>query len=254
MIFRNIVFSAVVVGIIAGSLYGLFQQLQINPIIYAAEAYEVNSAEIKAGGHAHGSGSVQAAHDHGEAWAPNDGVERILSTLVANILVAIAFSLLMISVMSLHNLKSNKPRLNCKTGIIWGAGLMLSIFVAPSLLGLHPEIPGTISQALGQRQIWWVISVLATAAGLLLLYYGSAVFKITAVAWLALPQILGAPVSSTHGYANTDPAAIEALHQLSNQFVIMTTIGMTIFCTLIGALCGFACSRFVRVTNTSLAV
>lgn len=246
MTFRNIVFSAVVVGIIAGSLYGLFQQFQINPIIYAAEAYEVSSSEVATETHEHSSNSAEAAHSHGSGWSPEDGFERITSTLVANILTAITFSIFMIAVMSLHNLKSNKPHLNWKTGILWGVGLMLSMFVAPSLLGLHPEIPGTVSESLGQRQIWWVSSTIATALGLLLLYYGSTAFKIAGGVLLVLPQILGAPTPETHGYANTDPVAVEALNQLSSQFVTMTTIGMTIFCLLIGALSGFASTRFVR--------
>lgn len=250
MTFRNIVFSAVVVGIIVGTLYGLFQQFHINPILYAAEAYEVGSAEVPAHTHNHSNDNAEAAHSHGTGWSPEDGFERVTSTLVANILMAITFSILMISVMSLHNLKSNKPHLNWKTGVLWGVGLMLSLFVAPSLLGLHPEIPGTVSESLGQRQVWWVFSTVATAFGLLLLYYGSIAVKIAGGVLLALPQILGAAMPETHGYANTDPAAIEVLNQLSSQFVTMTTTGMTIFCLLIGALCGFASTRFVRFDNS----
>ena len=248
MTFRNIVFSAVVVGIIAGSLYGLFQQFQINPIIYAAEAYEVSDVKVQADTHAHGNAEAAHSHDHGDGtgWSPADGFERITSTLVANIVTAITFSLFMISVMCFHNLKSDKPKLNWKTGILWGAALMLSMFVAPSLLGLHPEIPGTVSESLGQRQVWWISSTVATALALLLIYYGSTAFKIAGGVLLVLPQVLGAPTPQTHSYANTDPVAVEALNQLSGQFVTMTTIGMTIFCLLIGALCGFASTRFVR--------
>ena len=250
MTFRNIIFSAVVVGIIAGTLYGLFQQFQINPIIYAAEAYEVDSIEVQT--NTHDNAEAAHSHDHGSGtgWSPEDGFERITSTLVANILTAITFSIFMICVMSFHNLKSNKPKVNWKTGVLWGVGLMLSMFVAPSLLGLHPEIPGTVSESIGQRQVWWISSAVATAFGLLLLYYGSTAFKIAGVVLLALPQILGAPVPETHSYANTDPVAVEALNQLSSQFVTMTTIGMTIFCLLIGALCGFASTRFVRFSNS----
>lgn len=251
MTFRNIVFSAVVVGIIAGSLYGLFQQFQINPIIYAAEAYEVSEVievKVQADTHAHGNAETVPGHDHGDGtgWSPADGFERITSTLVANIMTAITFSLFMISVMSFHNLKSDKPKLNWKTGVLWGIALMLSMFVAPSLLGLHPEIPGTVSESIGQRQVWWISSTVATALGLLLLYYGSTALKIAGGVLLVLPQVLGAPNPEAHSYANTDPVAVEALNQLSSQFVTMTTIGMTIFCLLIGALCGFASTRFVR--------
>jgi cobalt transporter subunit CbtA len=253
--FRNIVFSAVAVGIIAGSLYGLFQQFQINPIIYAAEAYEVSEVEVVADTDTHDNAEAAHSHDHGDGtgWSPADGFERITATLIANIVTAITFSLFMISVMSFHNLKSGKAKLNWKTGILWGAALMLSMFVAPSLLGLHPEIPGTVSESLGQRQVWWISSTVATALGLLLLYYGTTVFKITGGVLLILPQVLGAPTPQTHSYANTDPVAVEALNQLSAQFVTMTTIGMTIFCLLIGALCGFASSRYVRFDHAKLS-
>jgi len=245
--FRNIVFSAVVVGIIAGSLYGIFQQIQINPIIYAAEAFEVSApADTAASGtHDHADG---AGHSHGhEAWAPEQGVERILSTLIANILVAIAFSVLLISFMSLHNLKSGKPRVNWKTGIVWGIGLLLSVFAAPSLMGIHPEIPGTIAQSLEHRQIWWISSATATAAGLLMLYYGKNPVKLSGLVLIVLPQLVGAPVTDKLDFANTDPAAIAALSKLSSQFIIMTSIGMVVFCVLLGTLSGLASARFVRL-------
>jgi len=244
MTFRNIVFSAAVVGIIAGTLYGIFQQIQINPIIYAAEAFE-----IEAGGDALGL-EVQdhtSSHDHNhEAWTPDQGFERVLSTLVVNILVAIAFSILLISFMSLHNLKSSKPPINWKSGILWGIGLMLSVFAAPSLLGIHPEIPGTIAKSLEHRQLWWIFSATATAIGLLILYYGKKTIKLGGLVLIVLPQFVGAPVMEKISYANTDPAAIAALSKLSSQFITATSIGMLIFCVLLGALSGFASTRFVR--------
>jgi predicted cobalt transporter CbtA len=113
-------------------------------------------------------------------------------------------------------------------------------------LGLQPEIPGTLSEPIGQRQVWWVSSAVATALGLLLIYYAVPAVKVAGAILLILPQIIGAPTPETHSYANTDPIAIDALNLLSGQFVIMTTIGMAIFCLLIGALCGFSSTRFVR--------
>jgi cobalt transporter subunit CbtA len=246
MTFRNIVYSALVVGIIAGSLYGLFQQLQINPIIYAAEAYEVGEAEAQPAVEAHDHGDGHS-HDHGhEGWSPEHGFERIMATLFANILVGVAFSILLISIMALHNLKSSKPPLNWKTGALWGLGLMLSIFAAPSLLGIHPEIPGTVAAQLEHRQIWWVASSIATAAGLLIIYYGANAFKLGGVVLIVLPHLMGAPKMDSLSFANSDPVAVAALSDLSSQFIIMTSIGILIFCVLLGALSGFASTRYIK--------
>ncbi len=238
MTFRNIVFSALVVGIIAGSLYGLFQQIKINPIIYAAELYEVAEAPAV-------TQNQELAED--EAWTPADGVARILSTLAANILAAIGFALLLISAMSLHNLKSSKPKVNWKAGIIWGLGLMTTMFIAPSLLGLLPEIPGTLAQVLETRQIWWVFAALITATGLSVIYYARRFVKLFGVALVALPHVIGAPTPALHSYANNAPVAVAALNELSQQFVLMSSIGVLIFCVVLGALSGFVSTRFVRL-------
>ena len=232
MTFRNIVFSALVAGLIAGALYGLFQQLKINPIIYAAEVYEVNE-----------SNGLAAAD---LAWAPADRMQRILATLGTNILIGMGLSLLLICAMSLHNLKSSKLKVNWKTGIIWGLGLMASMFVAPSLLGLQPEIPGTLAQPLQHRQLMWISIAISTAAGLLIIYYARRLVKFAGIIMIVLPHFIVAPTPTAHGYVNSDPAAVAALNELSRQFVIMSSIGMLIFCVLLGSLSGFISARFVR--------
>lgn len=242
MTFRNIVFSAFVVGLIAGTLYGLFQQLKINPIIYLAEVYEVSERQSQIQGDAHND-----AHN-GDATSslPTNGMPRILTTLGTNILIGIGLSMLLICAMSLHNLKSSKPKLNWKAGIIWGLGLMAAMFVAPALLGLQPEIPGTLAQPLEHRQIGWLYATTATAAGLLMTYYGRRLVKLLGIIMIALPHFSGASTPAIHGYANSDPSAVAALNELSHQFVIMSSIGMLIFCILLGSLSGFISTRFVR--------
>ena len=81
MSFKNIVYSALIVGIVSGVVYGLYQQIAVNPIIYAAETFEVSkSPELlsetsnKTDGHGHDTG-----HSH-DAWGPEDGLQRITST------------------------------------------------------------------------------------------------------------------------------------------------------------------------------
>jgi len=250
MAFRNILLSAIVVGILSGLLYGLFQHSQISPIIYAAEVYEVSEEKSS-------EATTMASHTHKtatqnnpagtESWGPNDGFERIAYTVSADIAVAIAFAMIMISLMALHNSISNKPPLNALRGVAWGATAMLSVFVAPALFGLHPEVPGTEAAVLEHRQVWWAFCALATAIGIAIVYYAPMIFKLSGVILAMVPHMIGAPISEHHGFSNPDPVAIQALADLTNQFFTITAIGMVIFFVLIGAMSGFTVQRFVKL-------
>ena len=236
MSFRNIVFSAICVGVITGLIYGSYQHLAVNPIIHAAEQFEVSSA-LESESHDDGH-----SHSH-EAWGPEDGIQRALATLGSNILVAIAFALILLAAISTHNLYSTKPAVNARTGIFWGVAILASVFIAPALLGLHPEIPGTLAASVPAKQIWWLGCAISTAIGIALIYYAKSWIKLSGVFLLVVPHIIGAPHPQTSGYANTDPEAVLQLTKLSSEFVSMTTIGMLIFFILLGCFCGLASSR-----------
>jgi cobalt transporter subunit CbtA len=252
MSFKSIIYSALIVGIISGVVYGLFQQLAVNPIIYAAEVFEVSETPppttteststptiipTTTDGHSHDSD-----HSH-EAWGPEDGLQRIASTLGSNILISMSFSMIMIAAMAIHNQKSSKPPVDWKSGILWGLGALLAVYVSPALLGIHPEVPGTLGASLPDRQIWWITCCIATLLGLAFVYYATKWLKLGGLALIIAPHIIGAPGPSSHSYANTDPAAIAALDQLTREFIMMTSIGMLIFFTLLGALSGLASAR-----------
>ena len=255
MAFRNILLSAIVVGIFSGLLYGLFQHFQISPIIYAAEAYEVEEAVESSAvhGHAettghHGHAETTGHHEHNEeAWGPEDGAERIGYTIGADIAIGIAYALFMISLMALHNLKANKPKLTMLTGAAWGIASMLIFFAAPAMFGLHPEVPGTEAAPLENRQGWWTLCVTLTAAGIAVLYYAPLKFKLGGLILATIPHMIGAPMPEHHAFANTDPQAIEALTQLTTQFYLLTAVGMGLFFVLLGALSGLAVQRFVKL-------
>ena len=236
--FRNIIFSALIAGIVSGLIYGMFQATQISPIIYAAEEYEVSDD----------NGQVNDGHDHShdhEAWGPEDGMERILYTLGSTILTSISFAIILTALMQWHNLKSSKPKITWLSGLGWGLAFMISFFVAPAMFGLHPEVPGTQAAQLEHRQLWWLFCAIGTLLGLAVLYYAPAKFKLGGLLLIALPHIVGAPhITSGLTFANTDPAAVQALTTLSKQFYNMTAIGMLIFCLALGALSGFAVNRF----------
>ena len=239
MTLRNLILSALMVGVISGLCYGLFQQLQVNPLIYAAEVYEVAEPAAATANDGH-------SHDHGEAWGPEDGMPRMAFTLGSNITIAFALALIMISLMALHNQKSLKPKLNALRGAAWGIVAMFCFFVAPAMLGLHPEVPGTNAAELESRQIWWLFCALASALGIAVVYYGSVLLKAVGVLIVAAPHLIGAPLPTEHGFANTDPVAVQALTELTSQFYMMTAIGMLILFIIMGVLSGLSLKKFVH--------
>lgn len=256
MIFRNIIFSAVLVGLVSGLVYGVFQQTQLSPIIYAAEKFEVESAVTEEADTNH---SQQHSHAHlnsasSNEWAPEDGAERIFWTMLANVLTGISFALVMLSLMALHDLKSNKPEVDSLQGIAWGVAALFAIFVAPVLAGLHPEVPGSLSAGLELRQSLWLFSVLLTAIAIAVLYYMPVKFKALGIVIGAVPYLLASQVLSKAqtGFVNNDPVAVAQLSELSQQFLSMTAIGTAIFFILLGASSGFAVKRFIKLNAKSV--
>ena len=148
--FKRIVFSACLAGLLAGLVLTAIQQIQVIPIILEAETYETSVPTPEANIHQH---EDDAHHHHdSEAWGPEDGWQRTLFTAFANVLVAIGFALLLAAAFSL------RPSFRWQQGLLWGLAGYLVFFVLPSL-GLHPEIPGTVSAELSHRQAWWLLTV-----------------------------------------------------------------------------------------------
>ncbi|MDP7343088.1 MAG: CbtA family protein, partial [Alphaproteobacteria bacterium] len=87
----RILLPAVIAGILSGALLTGLQHVEVIPLIYQAETFE-NSATVAAG-HAH-DGEASGVHE-AEPWAPDDGIERTSITLLANIVAAVGFGLLL---------------------------------------------------------------------------------------------------------------------------------------------------------------
>lgn len=224
--FRNMIFSAVVAGVLAGLLLSAVQRLQVVPIILEAETYEVSEepgAAVSADGHAHThSHSHDAAEEEG--WAPKDGAERTSYTVLANILAGIGFSLLLAAAIMFKN------QSGLKKGLLWGLGGYIAFFAAPSL-GLLPEIPGTVAADLASRQIWWGATVVATIAGLgMLVFAESILIKGIGVILLVVPHLVGAPHPAE--YSGLAPES------LADAFVQATAIANGLFWVVLGGLTG----------------
>ncbi len=252
MIFRQLIWAALAVALLVGSLQSGLQQWQTVPIILAAEVFESQTVEVPvAGAHAHADG---AAHDHGaaaEAWAPADGLERQYWTWVANGLHAFSMALLVLAVMGVCQWRGTPLRALPLAAWVAAAG-WLSFHFWPSL-GLHAELPGMDAARLGSRQGWWVLA----AGGAALACASVALMRsplrwVAAVAWLALPFVVGAPQIVGDPLAGFTGEAQAALRQLGTQFIWATTWLSLSFWVGMGVVAGLAFQRWLSPAVAAL--
>ena len=115
-------------------------------------------------------------------------ISNFFYTLVSNIITAIAFSLMLVSVYLLRG----KP-VNYVSGLLWGV-TGFAVFSGATSLGLPPELPGMTAAALESRQIWWIGTVIATAIGIGFFTESTTILsKIFGVVFIIFPHIIGAP-------------------------------------------------------------
>jgi cobalt transporter subunit CbtA len=242
-VFRNVVFVAALAGLLAGIVMAAMQTYSTVPLILKAETFE-NAG----GGHDHAAAGAEAAepHSHGdvtpahehseEAWAPADGFERFAYTVLANIVTAIGFALVLVAVSEIFG-----GIANWRQGIFWGFAGFAVFTLAPGL-GLPPELPAMPAADLGDRQIWWTATVIATAVGLGLIAFRSGViWSLVGVAMIVAPHIVGAPQPVSHD--SPIPA------DLHHQYVVAATVTNLIFWVVLGGVAGAIRSRVARSTG-----
>jgi cobalt transporter subunit CbtA len=246
-VFRSIVFSAVVSGLIAGSAVTVAQQFSTVPLILKAETYEHDEAEADAkpaaetaahdhSGHNHAAhqhdAPQQVAHQHDTAaWKPAEGVQRHAFTAAANVLTAIGFALLLAGIYALRG-----RTVNWHDGLLWGLSGFVIFTMAPGL-GLPPELPGVPTAPLAPRQAWWILTAIATASGLGLIFLQrSAWAAVLGLCLIAAPHLFGAPQLAE--------VATDVPDALSHRFVIAVTVTSLLFWALLGSVTGMAYARF----------
>ncbi len=179
-LFKRIVAAAAFSGALSGLLLTLVQQVQVIPLIHQAEVYEDaanEAAESVEHAHLHALATQDAEHERehhydADAWQPANGIERTLFTTGANIVIGLGFALLLSAVFAITGVK-----VDGRIGLLWGLAGYVIFFVAPSL-SLPPEVPGTESARLVDRQVWWLITALCTTIGLSLLVFAALVVQV----------------------------------------------------------------------------
>ncbi len=244
MIFTRIIYSAILVGLVAGVLQTSLQVASLNPIIFTAEAYQLDVGESPAGNgdDGHSEHGHDQDHDHGTgAWAPTDGLERTAFSLLANILVSTGFAAVMLALMNQFWLV-HKRNISWSQGSLWGLAGFATMFLAPAI-GLPPEIPGVVSAPVEHRQVWWLLTALSVAIGLGIFAFTAVRIKAFGLLFLAIPYVVGAP--QVGGPTFLHPEA-EALVYLRQQFVVVSGITNLVFWLVLGLACRYAFNRWLK--------
>jgi cobalt transporter subunit CbtA len=241
-VFRSIVFSAALAGLIVGVVISIAQFFGTVPLIQQSEVYERKAETPATKALPAAQEQDRAAHDHDKAqghqghdseWEPEDGLQRNAFTVAANILTAIGFALLLTGIYAVRG----RP-VSWREGLLWGLGGFVVFTAAPGL-GLPPKLPGMPVAELAARQTWWIATAAATAMGLCLLAFRSAAWAaIVGLGLIALPHLIGAPLApESHSEV---PAA------LSHRFIVVVTLTSLLFWGLLGVSTSIAFRRISR--------
>ncbi|MBH3370005.1 CbtA family protein [Pseudomonas carnis] len=201
---KRIAQTAGFTGLLAALLLTLLQSFWVAPLILQAESFEKAppAAEVV---HEHAAGHTHDA----QAWEPEDGWQRVLSTTGGNLVVAVGFALMLAGLYTLRT-----PTRTAQ-GLLWGLAGYATFVLAPTL-GLPPELPGTAAADLTLRQTWWIGTAASTAAGLALIVFGrNWLLKGLGLAILAVPHVIGAPQPEVHSMLA--PEALEAQFKIASQ-------------------------------------
>lgn len=242
----RVLLAAIFAGVIAGAFVSVAQTYRVIPLILEAESYE-------SGGHSHAS----AEHSHGEAghahdepdpdaeaagnnetWAPSDGFERMFFTFVSNVVVGIAFSMILTAGILLA-----RQSITLKSGLVWGICGFVVFVLAPNF-GLPPELPGMAAGELQARQFWWIATVICTGAGLwLFAFKRGAIWMAAGLVLVLAPHVYGAPQPDSH------ESAVPA--HLAAEFAVATMVTSALFWLVLGGSLGWLLARQARVQGAA---
>lgn len=181
-LFRSIVFSALIAGLLTGILATGLHFATTVPLIAQAETFEHETSE-------QASASTREHDDHHSHDVAPSNVQRSLLTLVAMVLTFVGFALIMSALGAAFGSLQG-----WRNGLLWGLAGFVAFTVAPGI-GLPPELPAMPAAELEARQVWWLATVACTVVGMAIAYrfrHSASLFVLGVVIAL-VPQLLGAP-------------------------------------------------------------
>ena len=231
----RLLLAALAAGLIAGMAMTPAQYLKTIPLIMQAEAYE--NGEVP---HTHdGTETAEASgHSHG-AETHNDesmlGFGRFWDTVLANLVAGAGFALMLAAAALLTGIGFPEGRDGVMRGLLLGAAAWFCVQLAPSM-SLPPAVPGFPYADLGDRQGWWMITVIGTAFGLwCVVMRPEWLVKAVGVAIIVAPHVWGSPVPED--LSSEVPAYLASAYAAAS---LATTL---FFWLLLGGLLGSFLSR-----------
>lgn len=222
-------FAGCAVGLLAALLHFAFvqdyillgEQYETGALVHFDNATPPPAAEA---GHDHAAGTE--AHDHAPAAATDGGgdLKRNALTVLFTVLIYTAYAVLLAAGFGLA--ESFGHRITGREGLIWGLAGFFTFQMAPAL-GLAPELPGSIAADLGERQVWWWLTVACTGGALALLSFGKhwIAFAIAGAALIA-PHVIGAPQPDAYwGVAPPELAATFTARVLGTALIVWAMLG-----------------------------
>jgi cobalt transporter subunit CbtA len=213
--------AALLAGIAAGLLLGIFTETRLVPLILQAETFETADA-----GHA----------DHSQeatAWAPSEGWERTGFTLVTSMLAGAGFAAVLTGLSFVLAVPITRAN-----GMIWGLCGFVAVSLAPAA-GLPPSLPGMAEGTLAARQVWWIATILCTGVALWLITQRRESWMIFPALLVGLaPHVIGAPAILPH---DTAVGAMLVQHFVANSLAVNA-----LFWILLGVFLGLALEQFEK--------
>lgn len=215
--FKNIFVSAVVCGAIAGVLATVMQMLLVTPLLMEAELFETGQSM-----HFITDGSPESPIKHVDIW---EDPYRHLMTLCFNLVTFTGFGFILVAAMAFFQKRGFT--LSKAEGIVAGVSGFIVFQLAPSV-GLPPELPGTIGVTVGLKQTWWIITILSTTVGILLLFLDKhKVVSGVGIIFITIPHLIGHPKLETYfGVAPPELAAEFASRALAVSLIAWIILGV----------------------------
>lgn len=215
--FKTMLTSAVFAGAAVGVIAAFLQFWMVTPLLLEGELYETGARV-----HFATDGTTQS--DAGGAPPVWDEPARHLMTIGFNMVSFTAFALFMVAGFALAERAGHV--MSARKGMIWGLAGFIAIQLAPAL-GLPPELPGTVAAEVEIRQLWWVLTVIATLCGLALIAFGPVLAGLLGAALIAAPHVWGAPHLDTYfGVAAPELSAHFATASLGVSAIAWALLGL----------------------------